>query len=767
MVANKEQDTVLRVGGMLVTSRINRRVLSQISGNGQSKNGARQKTIAEYSAQPDKKQLVAQPSPTTSTSEDSSKTPNAARKRSTDVAAASVVKKYRRASTLDVAPPTQPSSAAGGMTDIGGVDDDDDDAICVVEDDNWSESLNFVKEPIYQGNGLIRIGPQPVDAHTYNIRSAPRVYADMIIWRSVQKNGQRTDEKISGATRASVIPELKAVANKFAAAMVYNINTDRVFYPCDYTGMNLAWTPGPESVSLEATYPFSSTAEDATLYHSVPNTVLVSTSLNMMKCTFPIAILPAMGILARVPQMQDPGLAKSTIAWATNSGLAVDEKRSILEAQRSVKLTPEMEAKLAVQDIDDLFRVTRSGSRRHSSMAARVATSERWAPRYQVIINLAAVHGLTREDFEHFLTIPTSRPGERVFYPFHVTSRPQAEARSWDWFDIETVAHGMLKTMLTHCNKYAEEKGLGEKDMTPEILVFWMVAHFCRVITRIRNCHPEWTRHDLLWFHTDRHHRPIVPWMYHPLRASLCKGPDHGIAMKFGITEGIPLARFDPIAHIDLNRSTITIDTTTTNALMYRYQPSAWPGILQHVALLPLHHPLWRIDEEAGRSVWGGTADRHSDVAPVMPSPGFTIGPLLPIDAWFAEEPLEPRCEVCDTSFGSFGALVQHCRAEHPIGHGLAQHVPEDTASRDSAEAKYWSITLQCSEPGCDNKKTYKSKYELRDHKRIHAGGDIPCDWPQCGKRFPHPELLSAHVKTHQDGWERQCPECDPRFRCP
>ncbi|KAJ4128150.1 hypothetical protein NW768_008435 [Fusarium equiseti] len=51
----------------------------------------------------------------------------------------------------------------------------------------------------------------------------------------------------------------------------------------------------------------------------------------------------------------------------------------------------------------------------------------------------------------------------------------------------------------------------------------------------------------------DRWNLPIVPWKRNPFKASLYKGPDHGIGMKFGIVDG---EVFDPENGIDLSEST-------------------------------------------------------------------------------------------------------------------------------------------------------------------------------------------------------------------
>ena len=124
--------------------------------------------------------------------------------------------------------------------------------------------------------------------------------------------------------------------------------------------MDLIWTTGPGSVSLEATYPFVS--RDGSLrYHAAPNAHLIMTALNLAKRRYPIAILPLLTVIlnANVETQQ------SVIAWAFNAlcnaasmhnafgtvlsvkttrfkrWAALDEtkQRAMLEALRNVKMT--------------------------------------------------------------------------------------------------------------------------------------------------------------------------------------------------------------------------------------------------------------------------------------------------------------------------------------------------------------------------------------------------------------------------------------------
>jgi hypothetical protein len=54
--------------------------------------------------------------------------------------------------------------------------------------------------------------------------------------------------------------------------------------------------------------------------------------------------------------------------------------------------------------------------------------------------------------------------------------------------------------------------------------------------------------------------RSMGPWVRHVFRMSLCKGPDHGIAMLLGFlpTNG---KIFDPLEHIDLSLRIVELDS--------------------------------------------------------------------------------------------------------------------------------------------------------------------------------------------------------------
>ncbi|KAI5458787.1 hypothetical protein BGZ63DRAFT_407169 [Mariannaea sp. PMI_226] len=643
----------------------------------------------------------------------------------------------------------------------------------VDEDDDWAEdpdtprdvdedlgSSAELEQPVTEENGWIRIGPQPAGLG-HDIHSAPMSKANSLLKRKLRISGQNSDAKVPGTDSASVEEGCQRLMRELVATLTEHTNGS-VKRLCDYTGREMSWAPGPKTVSLEA--------DGSLRYHAAPNAHLVMNGLNMVKRRYPIAILPLLAVIlnANVDTQQ------STIAWAFNAlcntaslhysfktvvsvkatrfknWAAWDEakQRAMLEALRTVRKTPTVDEVLSTPD--QLFRVDAAPTQiRQSSLID--GENSRWERQYPVLLRIAARYELNRNDFEFYLTIPLTGLNKRVFYPFHVLSRPQAQTIGWNWYHLSRLAARMLNTMRKKCNKHAEAAGLGDKGMNEIRLVYWMVAHFSSQIQTIKKDMPTATREEIRFQILDRWGLPIVPWVQNVLCASLCKGPDHGIAMQFGITEPVGLESFDPVRHIDLSKCTITIDTIATNMGMWNHHRDSWPQIREILRAVPLRHPLWRIDDCAGNNIWGAMAD--PTINPTVPVAEFDV-PLVPIDAWFQSSVLRPRCEPCNVEFQNLGLLVQHCRCTHS---SVATPMQEPTSSeQDDIDAKYWRDGFTCSWPDCD--RVMGSRQQLERHMRMHTNDRrFRCDWPGCD----YATVDSSHLTTHKRIHTR-----DQRFAC-
>ncbi|KAH7127454.1 hypothetical protein EDB81DRAFT_764631 [Dactylonectria macrodidyma] len=151
-----------------------------------------------------------------------------------------------------------------------------------------------------------------------------------------------------------------------------------------------------------------------------------------------------------------------------------------------------------------------TNDRKDTACGQRIVGDRAGVPVPGRLYPITAAYGLNSDGFEFYLTVPSQQPGKQVFYLFYVLSRPQALAR-----------------------RMTEAKKLGdEKDECG--LIYWVAHHFSSQIQTIKKGMPTARREEIRFRILDRWGLPIAPWVQNVLCASLCKGPDHGIAMKFG-----------------------------------------------------------------------------------------------------------------------------------------------------------------------------------------------------------------------------------------
>ncbi|KAK4243037.1 hypothetical protein C7999DRAFT_45057 [Corynascus novoguineensis] len=427
----------------------------------------------------------------------------------------------------------------------------------------------------------------------------------------------------------------------------------------------MSWSPSPLRVSLEAIYPLT-VVDGKQLYHALPNVCNIMISLNLLKRKNPILVLPLLGQFLRTHHEADFQQRKAVWTWiyiATyNVGImnkifhctlnhkaqierwsvfSQEKKKSMLEHLRTGEFGPTIREELAFWEPNTLFGNEGSGQfRKHVDEATTIV----WKTVYQWLERIAAKYDLTRREFEYYCTIQT--PRGRVFYPYHVLSRPQAQ-KHWGWHTLFAVARGMLVTMQTACNRHAEAAGLGENQMNPLRLIYWWTHHLCQKIQGIKRERPGLPTWGI----------PVVPWSGNVFKASLCKNQDHGIAMIFGL-EPFKGTEFDPVKHFDLARCTITIDTKATNWSMSNYPSESWGLIPQMLSMVPLCHPFWQVHDSLGLEPWVGRW--RPDTQPQPPKRTSTVEiPLMPIDHWFDNSTSHIfRCMECAVEFQSAGLLA-------------------------------------------------------------------------------------------------------------
>lgn len=359
----------------------------------------------------------------------------------------------------------------------------------------------------------------------------------------------------------------------------------------------------------------------------------------------------------------------------------------------------------------------------------------------------------------------------------------------------------MLRSMRTQCNRHAEKAGLGEPGVDSRVVICWLAAFFSDKIRTTKALRPWASQEDIAFHLLDRWGLPLVPWKNHLFKASLCKGPDHGIAMMFGVLPVPDGWTFDPVQHIDLAKSTVTLDAVVTNFAMHNYSIDSWPGIRAALRSLPLHHPFWRLDSEFGNEAWGGGWDRTT--TPLPPTPTLAIDmPLLSVDLWFSDGvppsycPLQ--CASCGKEFNHVGHLIHHIRVRdcpQPSDRRQATTDPD----QDAIDDQYWSTHRKCPICGsvssnysefethmrfhqrefkcelCDAR--FSSQEKLADHQHFHTAEyaqniqqlSCRCDYRGCREAFPTSEELVEHRKVHYEACNYMCDEagCGKGFARP
>jgi hypothetical protein len=478
---------------------------------------------------------------------------------------------------------TSPSPPEGPTSQSLPEDDDEDNvdpvfAVDVLDaEEPETTTPNMIVKPIAE-NGLTRIGPQPRQSHAEDIRSAPREIIESRLNLFLRIVFKSTDKAL-GSRRET----LDDVGSELLRSLVQH-GESSVKRPCDYTGFDIVFTPGPRSMSVEAVYPYVY-ADDKLAYHAHPNVHIIMTFLNWLKGKHAIITLPLLAAFLAVPATPGFERQKAKSTWLYNAlcnaatlerifGLTTkshalqiemwsswdrSKQEAVLEALRTGTSTRVLEQELPSWSNRKLFTVGVSG---------QGLVDAKWAGIYDNLLSVAAAYGLTPHEFEYYCTVssPTDTQA-RVFYPFHVLSRPQAEASGWDWGVLGGFAHTRLHRLRTHCNKHAEEAGCGEPGMDALRVVYWMAHQMCNTIRRVKGERPAATQEEVAFNILDRWGLPVVPWDINMLSASFAKDQDHGIAMHFGLVQPDD-EEFDPVKHFDLSRCTIRMDTRATNMAM-------------------------------------------------------------------------------------------------------------------------------------------------------------------------------------------------------
>ncbi|ENH70659.1 Krueppel like proteinous protein 1 [Fusarium oxysporum f. sp. cubense race 1] len=655
----------------------------------------------------------------------------------------------------------------GTYQDVDFEDVDDEPAnIQLVDNDT---GLQPIQEGVIDDQGFIRIGPQPMKLQDH-VRSAPEGLADVLLKEKIRDNHRFTDAKFPGADssllkRASIslFEQLQESFTKYMES--------HVTFLCDYTGLPMSWSPGPHSPSLECILPVV-LFENQLAYHAPPNVCLVMSFLNWAKRQHIPIVLPLVAVWLKTWDSESAFESrKGRLAWAftalSNAAILTQAfhivgshknrlnlwdtwspstQREVLEILRTGNVGPKLWDELQGENIQSFYRaVWRFPAEKLQERTTDVI--------YDNLLRIAQSYDLSVSEFEYYCTVPSPHfPQKRVFYPFYILSKPQAQQSNWDWPVMLKLAKEMLFNMRKFCNKHAEQAGHGEKHMNDIRLVYWMAMDLCRQIKGIKVSRPTATREEIAFSILDRWCLPRVPWKLHMFKASLCKKQDHGIAMVFGVTDVPDDKLFDPLQHIDLDLATVTIDSVFTNMAMKDFPTATWPTLRLTATHVPLHHPFWAVSPSLGNALWVG--DWDSSIVPEAPRPEFEID-LLSIEAWVDGHPRDPfKCGKCTKNFSSAGQLLEHHRCSHGLQN--TRDLPELFGpDQDAVDKAYWDQrSLKC--PYCD----YVSPVQVHMDKHVatHTGEQpCVCDHPGCTFKTASPSNLATHKMTHTGERNHKC----------
>ncbi|KAL6824307.1 hypothetical protein J3E69DRAFT_366812 [Trichoderma sp. SZMC 28015] len=98
-----------------------------------------------------------------------------------------------------------------------------------------------------------------------------------------------------------------------------------------------------------------------------------------------------------------------------------EEHKEALEVLRTGARLPIVDRLLSGLNSRNLFRVGED-----KPCNARASQIEAGRTMYPTLVQIGSKYGLTQYEFEYYLTIPSPRGLDRVFYPFHILSRAQA-----------------------------------------------------------------------------------------------------------------------------------------------------------------------------------------------------------------------------------------------------------------------------------------------------------------------------------------------------
>lgn len=143
--------------------------------------------------------------------------------------------------------------------------------------------------------------------------------------------------------------------------------------------------------------------------------------------------------------------------------------------------------------------------------AHRRLRAQCWSKDLIIMKQIASqIHGVTSQEFESLLTMPSSDPKYQVFWFYHTLTRSQAIHWKWDWRTNYAVATEMLSIMCNLCKINAEKLEMGEAHVTLRTLLFWLCHYFYNEVRILKQKMPNASLKDLAFNTLDWWRLPII-----------------------------------------------------------------------------------------------------------------------------------------------------------------------------------------------------------------------------------------------------------------
>ncbi|KAI1366965.1 hypothetical protein F5Y08DRAFT_350551 [Xylaria arbuscula] len=534
----------------------------------------------------------------------------------------------------------------------------------------------------------------------------------------------------------------------------------------DWTGLQLCHNSGPFSMSLDACQNIATLVIDGKhrplINHAENNLFMTTEAINKIKWWYAPVVMAIIGTWLRILNDSRRFAEKAAelmflfICFLNCSMLHM--VTGISQTSRQARFQFFNRITNSLDDIRALFEVTRTGrfniyleqlsegqglarfyffqlgDRTNGNGLHPKRRKKDWARyerTYKVLIRIAQHYGINKQEFEDLFTIKSFwNPDLRVFFPFHFWAAQLAEHLQWD-HDTTFRFFELRLEMLQHCDRKAREYRVNEPHLSADRLMYHVAHLLCALAQKLKR---KGYRGEELKFRVglDRAGLPILPFLCSPVKATLAKYPQHGIAMETGYQGAEPDANFDPVESWQMSNSTMEYTTKAMNNAQGVYDADVIPDIVALLECIPFKGPLAAVDVTMDQSIWGVRLPNNPVVQ--CPKPTFTCDVLLPDDPWIKGVPQNYQCRGCgEGPFKDCGELMRHLNDNH--------------LSLDVEASQCKTCASQFPSQKAYGHNLVADKHVLE----VHADNeDLHC--PECKGWYWAPDVLKQHIRDkHPD----------------